>query len=136
MNDVSEPAWQMERDGQWLRGKSAETFSQVGPWLATTDEIADVNDFEMWLDVVGVRRQIGDTRTRVFDPYVVVHCVSQFPVLEPGDLIPTSTRRESAWGSTRLSGYSLATPWNPASPASVLSGTTCCRRDHTRDLSS
>ncbi|MEU7456751.1 fumarylacetoacetate hydrolase family protein [Streptosporangium roseum] len=91
VNDVSERAFQLERGGQWSKGKSAETFNPAGPWLVTPDEIPDVNDLGMWLDVNGVRRQTGTTKTMVFDPYVVVHHLSQFMVLEPGDLINTGT---------------------------------------------
>lgn len=91
VNDVSERAFQMERGGQWLKGKSAETFNPAGPWLVTPDEIGDVLDLEMWLDVNGVRRQEGSTSTMVFDPYFIVHYISQFMVLEPGDLINTGT---------------------------------------------
>ena len=91
VNDVSERAFQMERGGQWMKGKSCETFSPTGPWLVTTDEVADVNDLEMWLDVNGVRRQNGSTKTMIFDPFFIVHYISQFLVLEPGDLIPTGT---------------------------------------------
>ncbi|WP_236030394.1 fumarylacetoacetate hydrolase family protein [Paractinoplanes lichenicola] len=91
VNDVSERAFQMERGGQWVKGKSAETFNPAGPWLATPDEIPDVNDLAMWLDVNGERRQTGNTRTMIFDPFFVVHYLSQFLVLEPGDLINTGT---------------------------------------------
>lgn len=91
VNDVSERAFQMERGGQWSKGKSAETFNPCGPWLVTPDEIDDVLDLDMWLDVSGIRRQTGNTRTMVFDPYVLVHHLSQFMVLEPGDLINTGT---------------------------------------------
>ena len=91
VNDVSERAFQMERNGQWAKGKSAETFNPAGPWLVTPDEIADVNDLGMWLDVNGTRRQTGSTSTMIFDPYFVVHHLSQFMVLEPGDLINTGT---------------------------------------------
>jgi len=91
VNDVSERAFQMERGGQWCKGKSAETFNPAGPWLVTPDEIADVNALGMWLDVSGVRRQTGSTSTMVFDPYFLVHHLSQFMVLEPGDLINTGT---------------------------------------------
>jgi len=90
-NDVSERAFQNERGGQWSKGKSAETFNPAGPWLATPDEIKDVSDLGMWLDVNGVRRQTGNTATMVFDPYTIVHYLSQFMVLEPGDLINTGT---------------------------------------------
>ncbi len=91
VNDVSERAFQLERGGQWVKGKSAETFNPAGPWLVTPDEIEDVNALGMWLDVNGVRRQTGSTSTFIFDPYVVVHYLSQFMVLEPGDLINTGT---------------------------------------------
>jgi len=91
VNDVSERAFQTERGGQWSKGKSAETFNPAGPWLATPDEIKDVLDLNMWLDVNGVRRQTGNTRTMVFDPFTIVHYLSQFLVLEPGDLIDTGT---------------------------------------------
>ena len=91
VNDVSERAFQMERGGQWLKGKSCETFSPTGPWLVTTDEVPDVLALDMWLEVNGVRRQDGSTKTMIFDPYFIVHYISQFLVLEPGDLIPTGT---------------------------------------------
>ncbi|GKQ40573.1 fumarylacetoacetate hydrolase family protein [Streptomyces sp. A012304] len=91
VNDVSERAFQLERGGQWAKGKSAETFNPAGPWLATTDEIDDVLALDMWLDVNGVRRQNGNTKTMIFDPYFIVHYLSQFLVLEPGDLINTGT---------------------------------------------
>lgn len=91
VNDVSERAFQMERSGQWSKGKSAETFNPAGPWLVTPDEIADVNSLGMWLDVSGVRRQTGSTATMVFDSFFIVQYLSQFLVLEPGDLINTGT---------------------------------------------
>jgi 2,4-diketo-3-deoxy-L-fuconate hydrolase len=91
VNDVSERAFQTERGGQWSKGKSAETFNPAGPWLVTPDEIDDVLNLAMWLDVSGVRRQTGSTSTMIFDPYFIVHYLSQFLVLEPGDLINTGT---------------------------------------------
>lgn len=91
VNDVSERAFQTERGGQWTKGKSAETFNPAGPWLVTPDEIDDVRNLAMWLDVNGVRRQNGSTSTMIFDPYFIVHYLSQFLVLEPGDLIDTGT---------------------------------------------
>ncbi len=91
VNDVSERAFQIERGGQWVKGKSAETFNPAGPWLVTPDEVPDVLALHMWLDVNGVRRQDGSTGTMVFDPYFIVHYLSQFLVLEPGDLINTGT---------------------------------------------
>jgi 2,4-didehydro-3-deoxy-L-rhamnonate hydrolase len=91
VNDVSERAFQMERGGQWVKGKSAETFNPAGPWLATPDEIEDVLGLGMWLEVNGVRRQTGSTATMIFSPAFIVHYLSQFLVLEPGDLINTGT---------------------------------------------
>jgi len=91
VNDISERAFQLERGGQWVKGKSAETFNPAGPWLVTPDEIDDVLDLGMWLEVNGVRRQHGTTGTMIFDPFFIVHYLSQFLVLEPGDLINTGT---------------------------------------------
>jgi 2,4-diketo-3-deoxy-L-fuconate hydrolase len=91
VNDVSERAFQTERGGQWSKGKSAETFNPAGPWLVTPDEVDDVLALDMWLDVNGVRRQTGSTSTMVFDPWFIVHYLSQFLVMEPGDLINTGT---------------------------------------------
>jgi 2,4-diketo-3-deoxy-L-fuconate hydrolase len=91
VNDVSERAFQLERGGQWAKGKSAETFNPCGPWLVTTDEVPDVLALDMWLDVNGTRRQTGSTSTMIFDPFFIVHYLSQFLVLEPGDLINTGT---------------------------------------------
>lgn len=91
VNDVSEREFQTRRGGQWLKGKSAETFNPTGPWLATPDEIPDVGNLNMWLDVNGTRRQDGSTTTMIFDVHTIVHYISQFLVLEPGDLINTGT---------------------------------------------
>lgn len=91
VNDVSERAFQLERGGQWLKGKSAETFNPTGPWLVTPDEIESVHELSMWLEVNGRRRQTGSTATMIFDPYFLVYYLSQFMVLEPGDLINTGT---------------------------------------------
>jgi 2,4-didehydro-3-deoxy-L-rhamnonate hydrolase len=91
VNDVSERTFQFDRGGQWSKGKSAETFNPAGPWLATADEVDDVHALGLWLDVNGVRRQTGTTASMVFDPYVLVHHLSQYFVLEPGDLINTGT---------------------------------------------
>lgn len=91
VNDVSERAFQIERGGQWLKGKSAETFNPAGPWLVTQDEIPNILDLRMTLDVNGIRRQNGSTSTMIFDPFFIVHYISQFLVLEPGDLINTGT---------------------------------------------
>ena len=91
VNDVSERAFQMERGGQWVKGKSAETFNPCGPYLVTPDEIEDVSKLDMWLDVNWVRRQTGSTATMLFGVTYLVHYLSQFMVLEPGDLINTGT---------------------------------------------
>jgi 2,4-didehydro-3-deoxy-L-rhamnonate hydrolase len=91
VNDVSERAFQLERGGQWVKGKSAETFNPCGPWLVTPDEIDEVQDLGMWLDVNGMRRQTGSTKTMLFGVAHLVHYLSQFMVLEPGDLINTGT---------------------------------------------
>lgn len=91
VNDVSEREWQTERGGQWVKGKSAPTFNPAGPYLVTPDEIGDVLALDMWLDVDGVRRQTGSTSTMIFSPTFIVHYLSQFLALEPGDLINTGT---------------------------------------------
>lgn len=91
VNDVSERAFQIERGGQWSKGKSCETFNPAGPWLATPDEVPDVLDLDLTLDVNGRRRQTGSTSTMIFSPSFIVHYLSQFLVLEPGDLINTGT---------------------------------------------
>jgi 2,4-didehydro-3-deoxy-L-rhamnonate hydrolase len=91
VNDVSERSFQLERGGQWVKGKSAETFNPAGPWLVTPEEVPDVSDLEMWLDVNDMPRQRGSTSTMIFSPAFIVHYVSQFLVLEPGDLINTGT---------------------------------------------
>lgn len=90
-NDVSERAFQLERGGQWCKGKSAATFNPMGPWLVTPDEVPDPTSLNLWLDVNGVRRQTGSTATMVFDPATIVHYLTQFFVLEPGDVINTGT---------------------------------------------
>jgi 2,4-didehydro-3-deoxy-L-rhamnonate hydrolase len=90
-NDVSERAFQIERGGQWMKGKCAETFGPLGPWLVTRDEIADVQNLAMTLDVNGVRRQTGNTNTMIFGIAHLVHYISQFMVLEAGDVVITGT---------------------------------------------
>jgi 2-keto-4-pentenoate hydratase/2-oxohepta-3-ene-1,7-dioic acid hydratase in catechol pathway len=90
-NDVSERAFQLERGGQWDKGKSAETFNPLGPWLVTTDEIVDPQNLAMSLDVNGKRMQTGNTRTMIFDVKHLVWYLSQFLVLEAGDVITTGT---------------------------------------------
>jgi 2,4-diketo-3-deoxy-L-fuconate hydrolase len=100
VNDVSERAFQLERGGQWVKGKSAETFNPCGPYLVTPDEVGDVDNLNMWLDVNGVRRQTGSTATMLFGVTYLVYYLSQFMVLEPGDLINTGTPPGVAMGST------------------------------------
>ena len=90
-NDVSERHFQIERGGQWTKGKGCETFGPIGPWLVTRDEIKDVQNLDMYLEVNGERRQNGNTRTMIFDVEHIVWYCSQFFVLEPGDLITTGT---------------------------------------------
>jgi 2-keto-4-pentenoate hydratase/2-oxohepta-3-ene-1,7-dioic acid hydratase in catechol pathway len=90
-NDVSERAFQIERAGQWTKGKSCETFGPLGPWLVTKDEIKNPQKLAMWLDVNGEKRQRGNTSTMVFDCQHIVWACSQYFVLEPGDVIITGT---------------------------------------------
>jgi len=90
-HDVSERHFQLERGGQWVKGKSCDTFNPLGPWLVTPDEIDDINSLDLWLTVNGEKRQSGNTRTMIFNPFVVVHYLSQFMTLEAGDLISTGT---------------------------------------------
>jgi 2,4-diketo-3-deoxy-L-fuconate hydrolase len=100
VNDVSERAFQLDGTGQWAKGKSAETFNPAGPWLATPDELPDVLNLGMTLDVNGRRRQTGSTSTMIFSPAFIVRYLSQFLVLEPGDLINTGTPPGVALGMT------------------------------------
>lgn len=90
-NDVSERAFQLERGGQWVKGKSCETFNPLGPWLVTADEIGDVHDLRLTMDLNGERRQDGTTADLIFTPAHIVWYLSQFMVLEPGDVINTGT---------------------------------------------
>ena len=90
-NDVSERVFQLERAGQWMKGKCAETFGPLGPWLTTRDEIENVQNLSMSLDVNGERRQTGSTKTMIFGIAHLLHYMSQFMVLEPGDVVATGT---------------------------------------------
>ncbi len=90
-NDVSERNFQLERGGGWDKGKSCETFNPLGPWLVTADEVGDPQSLGMWLEVNGRRVQTGNTRTMVFGVHHLVWYLSQFMVLEPGDVITTGT---------------------------------------------
>ena len=103
-NDISERHFQTERSGQWVKGKCCETFGPLGPWLVTADEVGDVDNLGMWLDVNGERRQTGNTATMIFKiPYILSY-VTQFMVLEAGDVVTTGTppgvalgMKEPAW---------------------------------------
>jgi 2-keto-4-pentenoate hydratase/2-oxohepta-3-ene-1,7-dioic acid hydratase in catechol pathway len=90
-NDVSEREYQLERSGQWMKGKSCPTFGPLGPWLVTPDEIADVHSLSMWLDVNGEKMQRGSTKTMIFNVPKIVSYTSHFMILEPGDVITTGT---------------------------------------------
>lgn len=90
-NDVSERSFQSKRGGQWVKGKSAETFGPIGPWLVTPDEIPNVDNLAMSLDVNGVRKQTGSTATMIFNIPFLLAYITEFMVLEPGDVISTGT---------------------------------------------
>lgn len=91
INDVSERVFQNERSGGWMKGKSADTFAPLGPWLVTRDEVADPQDLSLWLDVNGVREQEGSTSKMIFGVAFLVSYISQFMTLLPGDVIATGT---------------------------------------------
>ena len=91
VNDVSEREYQLERSGTWDKGKGCDTFGPVGPWLVTSDEVADPQNLALWLEVNGHRYQNGSTRTMVFGVAALVSYISRFTTLYPGDLISTGT---------------------------------------------
>ena len=91
VNDVSEREWQIEKMGQWVKGKSHDTYGPTGPYLVTKDEIKDVNNLKMILDVNNERRQTGNTKTMIFDVDYIVSYVSKFMSLQSGDIITTGT---------------------------------------------
>lgn len=91
INDVSEREYQIERQGQWVKGKSCDTFGPIGPWLVTRDEVADPQKLKMWLDVNERRFQDGSTATMIYDVAYLVSYISQFMSLQPGDVISTGT---------------------------------------------
>ena len=91
INDVSERAFQIKREGQWTKGKSCDTFGPTGPYLVTKDEVADVQNLNMFLDVNGKRMQDGSTNTMIFSVNHIVYYLSQFMSLHPGDIIATGT---------------------------------------------
>lgn len=91
VNDLSERQFQLEGSGQWVKGKSCDTFCPLGPWLVTREEIPDPQDLDMWLEVNGVRHQDGSTRTMIFGVPFLVSYLSRFMALLPGDVISTGT---------------------------------------------
>ena len=97
-NDYSERVFQLERGGQWVKGKSCDTFAPIGPFVATPDEIGDVHDLKLWLTVNGERKQDGTTRDLVFGVPTLVSYISQFMTLLPGDVISTGTPAGVAMG--------------------------------------
>jgi 2-keto-4-pentenoate hydratase/2-oxohepta-3-ene-1,7-dioic acid hydratase in catechol pathway len=91
VNDLSERAFQLEGTGQWVKGKSADSFGPIGPWLVTRDEVPDWSDLDLWLEVDGHRYQNGRTKTMIFGVPFLVSYVSRFMSLHPGDVISTGT---------------------------------------------
>ena len=91
INDVSERSFQLESTGQWVKGKSADTFGPMGPWLVTADEIADPQALDIWLEGDGERRQDGNTRTMIFNVPTMISYLSRFMSLQTGDVITTGT---------------------------------------------
>lgn len=99
-NDVSERAFQIEREGQWTKGKSCDNYGQIGPWLVTKDEVADPQNLSMWLTVNGKKMQDGSTATMVYGVAHLVSYLSQFMSLQPGDVISTGTPPGVGMGQT------------------------------------
>ncbi|MDC0075383.1 fumarylacetoacetate hydrolase family protein [Candidatus Thioglobus sp.] len=91
INDLSEREYQLERSGQWIKGKSCDTFGPIGPWLVTPDEVGDPQDLDLWLDVDDKPYQNGNTRTMIFGVAFLIHYLSQYFTLQPGDVISTGT---------------------------------------------
>ena len=91
INDISEREWQIEKMGQWVKGKSHDTFGPIGPYLVTQDEIPDINNLSMSLDVNGKRMQTGNTGTMIFNVFFIVSYLSKYMSLQPGDVITTGT---------------------------------------------
>jgi len=91
INDISEREWQIEKMGQWVKGKSHDTFGPIGPYLVTQDEISDINNLSMNLDVNGKRMQTGNTGTMIFNVFFIVSYLSKYMSLQPGDVITTGT---------------------------------------------
>lgn len=99
-NDVSERSWQLQRGGQWMKGKSAPTFNPCGPYLVTPDELPEPLVIPLWTDVNGEQRQRASTADMIFDPLFLIQYLSQFVTLEPGDLVNTGTPAGVAMGMT------------------------------------
>ncbi len=91
INDISEREFQLERSGQWVKGKSCDTFGPIGPWLVTPDEVGDPQNLDLWLEVDGNRYQNGNTRTMIFGVAHLIHYLSQFFTLHSGDIISSGT---------------------------------------------
>jgi len=91
INDISEREWQIEKMGQWVKGKSHDTFGPIGPYLVTKDEISDINNLNLSLDVNGKRMQTGNTGTMIFNVFFIVSYLSKYMSLQPGDVITTGT---------------------------------------------
>ena len=100
VNDVSEREFQLERQGQWSKGKGCDNFGQTGPWLVTADEVSDPQDLSMWLDLNGDRMQDGSTRTMVYGVAHLISYLSRFFTLHPGDIISTGTPPGVGMGMT------------------------------------
>ncbi len=91
VNDVSEREFQIERGGQWVKGKACDGFGPMGPWLVTTDQITNPHELDIWLEVDGERQQDGNTKTMIFNVATIVSYLSKFMTLQPGDVIATGT---------------------------------------------
>lgn len=104
-NDYSERAFQLERNGQWVKGKSCDTFAPIGPYIVTPDEIKDVNNLSMWLDVNGGRMQNGNSKNLIYKIPFLISYVSQFMSLLPGDIISTGTPAGVGMGQKPLPVY-------------------------------
>lgn len=100
MNDVSEREYQKNRGGQWIKGKSFDSFGPLGPWLVTADEISAPGDLDLWCDINGDRRQDSNTRNLIFDVATLIEKISQYMTLMPGDIITTGTPSGVGLGRT------------------------------------
>lgn len=100
INDLSERSFQLERGGQWDKGKGCDTFCPIGPWLVTLDETGDLSNLQLWCRVNGETMQDGNTRTMIFEVAELVHYISQFMSLQPGDVISTGTPPGVGMGKT------------------------------------